>query len=98
MFCVISAPLGLGVYGGFHQIADHFWIAFAFGFLHDLANEKLKLAILAGADLGHDIAMRVDDAPDNWLEAGGIGDLREAFGGDDVGGGAARLVHLREDI
>src|SRR5687767_15062014 len=87
-----------GVYGGSHQIGDEFRVALAPGLLHHLSDQELELAILAGANLRHDVAVRAHDAAHDRFEARAVGDLRQAFRRDDIAGGATGLVHLREHI
>ena len=43
-------------------------------------------------------ALRADDVADDREQRAFVADLRQPFGGDDLVGRPARVVHLREDV
>src|SRR5690349_8675184 len=71
------------------DVVDGLGVGLAAGGAHDLADEKLEDAFVSRFVLGDIVGVFGDDVADRGFD-GGIGDLgAEAFGGDDVRGGAA---------
>src|SRR6478735_956264 len=96
--CVSITAVSLTGDSRLHQVGNDLRVALAARFLHHLSDQELELAILAGANLGDDVGVRVDHLAHNRLDARGVGILRQPLRGNDVGRGPAAVVHLRKDV
>ena len=75
------------------DVVDGLGIGLAAGRFHDLADEKFEDAFVASFLFGYVVGILGDDFTGGLLD-GAIADLgAEAFGGNDLGGGAAGIEH-----
>src|SRR5258707_2036858 len=80
------------------DVVDGLGVGLAAGGLHDLADEKFEDAFVASFEFGYVGGFFGDDLSRGLFD-GAVGYLgAEAFGGDDIGGGAAGFEHGGENF
>ena len=65
---------------------------------HDLADEKLEDAFVAGFELGDVVGIFFDDFADGLFNGRAIADLGKPFCGDNFGGAATSFKHGGENF
>src|SRR6267378_6175840 len=80
------------------DVVDGLGIGLAAGGFHDLADEKLEDAFVAGFEFGDVVGVFSDDFARGLLNRCVTDLCGEAFGGDDFGGTAAGFEHRGENF